>query len=79
MNGMAPGYLADRFVKRFSISGRQTRSSQLLAIPHSNQIVFTFLRYIYIYLFTILVSASEKPCNGMTYNKVYVNVNSQNF
>ena len=33
MNGMAPGYLADRFVKRFSISGRQTRSSQLLDIP----------------------------------------------
>jgi len=29
---MAPGYLADRFVKRFSISGRQTRSSQLLDI-----------------------------------------------
>ena len=29
MNGMAPGYLADKFVKRFSISGRQTRSSQL--------------------------------------------------
>ena len=33
MNEMAPGYLADRFVKRFSISGRQTRSSQLLDIP----------------------------------------------
>ena len=35
MNGMAPGYLADRFVKRFSISGRQTRSasSRLLDIP----------------------------------------------
>ena len=35
MNGMAPGYLADRFVKRFSISNRQTRSShdQLLDIP----------------------------------------------
>ena len=33
MNGMAPGYLADRFVKRCSISGRQTRSSQLLDIP----------------------------------------------
>jgi len=33
MNGMAPGYLANRFVKRFSISGRQTRSSQLLDIP----------------------------------------------
>ena len=33
MNGMAPGYLADRFVKGFSISGRQTRSSQLLDIP----------------------------------------------
>ena len=30
---MVPGYLADRFVKRFSISGRQTRSSQLLDIP----------------------------------------------
>ena len=33
MNGMAPGYLADRFLNRFRISGRQTRSSQLLAIP----------------------------------------------
>jgi len=33
MNGMAPGYLADRFVKRFSISGRQIRRSQLLDIP----------------------------------------------
>jgi len=29
---MAPGYLADRFVKRFSISGRHTWSSQLLDI-----------------------------------------------
>ena len=32
MNGMAPGHLAVRFVKRFSNSGRQTRSSQLLII-----------------------------------------------
>ena len=33
MNGMAPGYLADKFVKRSSISSRQTRSSQMLNIP----------------------------------------------
>jgi len=33
MNGMARGYLGDRFVKRFSISGRQTRSSHFLDIP----------------------------------------------
>ena len=32
MNGMAPGYLAETFVNRYSISGRQTRSSQLLDI-----------------------------------------------
>ena len=44
MNGMAPGYLADRFVKRFSISGRQTRSSQLLDIPLSDGLKFCKLK-----------------------------------
>jgi hypothetical protein len=33
MNGMAPSPLADNFVKRSYISGRQTRNSQLLNIP----------------------------------------------
>lgn len=33
MNGLAPGYLSDQFVKRSSISTRKTRNSQLLNIP----------------------------------------------
>ena len=33
MNGFAPGYLSDQFIKRSSISTRKTRNSQLLTIP----------------------------------------------
>ena len=33
MNGLAPGYLSDQFVKHSSISTRKTRNSQLLNIP----------------------------------------------
>ena len=33
MNGLAPGYLSEQFVKRSSISTRITRNSQLLHIP----------------------------------------------
>ena len=33
MNGLAPGYLSDQFIKRSSISTRKTRNSQLLNIP----------------------------------------------
>ena len=33
MNSLAPGYLSDQFIKRSSISTRQTRNSQLLNIP----------------------------------------------
>ena len=33
MNGLAPGYLSDQFIKRSSISTCQTRNSQLLNIP----------------------------------------------
>ena len=33
MNGLAPGYLSEQFVKRSSISTRITRNSQLLHVP----------------------------------------------
>ena len=33
MNGLAPGYLSDQFVKRSSITTCKTRNSQLLHIP----------------------------------------------
>ena len=33
MTGSATDYLTSKFTKRFNISGRQTRNSQLLHIP----------------------------------------------
>ena len=33
MNGMAPGYLSEKFVHRGSISGRCTKNSQSFNIP----------------------------------------------
>ena len=33
MKGSAPYYLTSKFTKRFNISGRETRKSQLLYIP----------------------------------------------